>query len=115
MAETALSSNQEVITERIREEDSGSFTVKDEKGSKYMVNVLPLIEGQWYQVSTVPVAVLRSSYIETARGIMAIILAACVLFIWLVTAPKNCIRCSNLQWTFWQEFPPLYMAFLGWW
>ena len=89
MAETALSSNQEVITERIREEDSGSFTVKDEKGSKYMVNVLPLIEGQWYQVSTVPVAVLRSSYIETARGIMAIILAACVLFIWLISSQRR--------------------------
>lgn len=89
MAETALSSNQEAITERIREEDSGSFTVKDEKGSKYMVNVLPLIEGQWYQVSTVPVAVLRSSYIETARGIMAIILAACVLFIWLISSQRR--------------------------
>lgn len=89
MAETALSSNQEAIAERIREEESGSFTVKDEKGRKYMVNVLPLIEGQWYQVSTVPVAVLRSSYIETARGIMAIILAACVLFIWLISSQRR--------------------------
>ena len=84
-----MSSNQEAITERIREEDSGSFTVKDEKGRKYMVTVLPLIEGQWYQVSTVPVAVLRSSYIETARGIMAIILAACVLFIWLISSQRR--------------------------
>lgn len=89
MAETALSSNQEAVTERIREEDHEGFTVKDAKGRKYMVNILPLIEGQWYQVSTVPVAVLRSSYIETARGIMAIILAACVLFIWLISSQRR--------------------------
>ena len=45
-----------------------------------MLVILPIIEGQWYQASMVPVDVLRSSYIQTAWGIMIIIVVACSLF-----------------------------------
>ena len=54
-----------------------------------MLVILPIIEGQWYQASMVPVDVLRSSHIQTAWGIVIIIVVACSLFIWLMSRQRK--------------------------
>lgn len=59
---------------------TASFTMPDQDGRKQAAVLLPLLEDRWYLLSTVPEDVLRARYIETAGGIMAIILVACSLF-----------------------------------
>lgn len=89
MSEGALPANREKIASSLQDEEGSSFVIKDETGKKYMVAVLPLIRGQWYQISTVPVRIMRSRYIRTAQGIMVIIVAACCLFIWLINRQRR--------------------------
>ncbi|MCD7991498.1 MAG: diguanylate cyclase, partial [Clostridia bacterium] len=80
-----LPANKAKIAEVIAGSGKGDFILTDRQGIRQMLVILPIIEGQWYQVSMVPVDVLRSSYIQTAWGIMLIIVVACGLFIWLMS------------------------------
>lgn len=63
-----LPDNKEKIAEVIRDTGRGDFILTDRQGVRQMLVILPIIEGQWYQASMVPVDVLRSSYIQTAWG-----------------------------------------------
>lgn len=81
--------NKRKIRSAIENGGSGDFILTDGHGIRQMVVILPLIEGQWYQISMVPVGVLRSSYIQTAGGIMAIITLACCMFIWLMARQRR--------------------------
>lgn len=84
-----LPDNKEKIAEVIRDTGRGDFILTDRQGVRQMLVILPIIEGQWYQASMVPVDVLRSSYIQTAWGIMIIIVVACSLFIWLMSRQRK--------------------------
>ena len=84
-----LPDNKEKIAEVIRDTGRGDFILTDRQGVRQMLVILPIIEGQWYQASMVPVNVLRSSYIQTAWGIMIIIVVACSLFIWLMSRQRK--------------------------
>lgn len=84
-----LPDNKEKIAAVIESRGTGDFILTDRSGVRQMLVVLPVIKGQWYQVSMVPVNVLRSSYIQTAVGIMAIIVVACCLFIWLMRRQRQ--------------------------
>ena len=59
-----LPDNKEKIAEVIRDTGRGDFILTDRQGVRQMLVILPIIEGQWYQASMVPVDVLRSSYIQ---------------------------------------------------
>lgn len=84
-----LPENRTKIAEVIKKEGSGDFILTDRQGIRQMLVILPIIEGQWYQVSMVPVDVLRSSYIQTAGGIMTIIVVACGRFILLMSRQQR--------------------------
>lgn len=84
-----LPANKAKIAEVIAGSGKGDFILTDRQGIRQMLVILPIIEGQWYQVSMVPVDVLRSSYIQTAWGIMLIIVVACGLFIWLMSRQRR--------------------------
>ncbi|MBT9775642.1 EAL domain-containing protein [Clostridium sp. MCC353] len=59
---------------------TGEFFFNDRAGKKQAV-LTPLIDGQWYLLSAVPVNALRARYVETAVGMIVIISAACCLFV----------------------------------
>ena len=84
-----LPDNKARIAEAIGGRGRGDFVLTDRQGIRQILVILPTIEGQWYQVSMVPVDVLRSSYIQTAWGIMLIIVVACGLFIWLMSRQRK--------------------------
>ena len=63
-----LPDNKEKIAEAIRGHRQGDFMLTDRQGVRQILVILPIIEGQWYQASMVPVDVLCSSYIQTAWG-----------------------------------------------
>lgn len=67
----------------------GNFVLTDRDGNEQMLAVLPLIEGQWYQLSMVPVEVLESRYMQTVYGLMMMIFVACCLFIWLINRQRR--------------------------
>lgn len=83
-----LEENRVRITESIASGGTGDFILTDRTGTKQMLVIMPLIEGQWYLASMVPLDILKANYIETAIGIMAIIVVACGLFIWLMTLQR---------------------------
>ena len=89
LRDDTLPENKENIAAHIQDGTSRSFEMRDGNGVRQMAVVLPLLEGQWYQISMVPVEVLRSRYIQTAIGIMAIIITACGLFIWLIDRQRR--------------------------
>ena len=80
--------NKQKIVDIIQNGGTGNLILKDRNDTRQMLAVLPLIDGQWYLVSMVPVNVLRASYIETAFGIMVIIVVACCIFIWMMTRQR---------------------------
>ena len=80
-----LPENKQEIVNIIKNGGIGDIILKDRTNTRQMLAVLPLIDGQWYLISMVPVNVLRASYTETAVGIMLIIVVACCIFIWMMT------------------------------
>ena len=90
-----LPENQAAIISAMNGGASNPLTIIDKNGDEQMVVVLPVIDGQWYQVSMVPSKVLRSRYIQTAAGILAIIMVACCLFIWLLR--RQSVMAANNQ------------------
>lgn len=84
-----LPDNKSKIVDAIENGGKGDFILTDRAGVRQMLVVMPVIGGQWYLVSMVPLAVLRSSYMQTAAGIMAIIVVACCLFIWFLTRQQK--------------------------
>ncbi len=83
-----LPDNKEKIAEVIRDTGRGIHTY-GQAGSQADAGYPSHHRGQWYQASMVPVDVLRSSYIQTAWGIMIIIVVACSLFIWLMSRQRK--------------------------
>ncbi len=84
-----LPENKEKIVAAMNRDSGSDLIITDKNGHQQMVVVLPLIKDQWYQVSMVPLNVLRSRYIQTAAGILAIIAIACCLFIWLINRQRR--------------------------
>lgn len=83
-----LPDNQEKIAAAMNDGSSANLTLTDDSGQEQVIILLPLIAGQWFQVSTIPLRVLRSRYLQTAGGILAIITVACGLFIWLINRQR---------------------------
>lgn len=83
-----LDQNRTKIREVIAAGGEGDIVLTDRTNTKQMIMIMPLIEGQWYLASMVPLNVLRENYIKTAMGIMLIIVVACGLFFWLLTIQR---------------------------
>lgn len=83
-----LPGNKELIKEAVEKGGTASFTMPDRNGRKQVAVVIPLLENRWYLHSMVPQDVLRARYIETATGIMAIIVVACLMFALLIARQR---------------------------
>lgn len=83
-----LPENKELVRNAVEQGGSASFTMTDRNGRRQMAVVIPLLENRWYLHSMVPRDVLRAKYIETAIGIMAIIIVACLMFALFITRQR---------------------------
>lgn len=70
---------------------NSSFRFKSGKGEDCMAVLLPLSAKGWCLFSAIPLKTLRARYMETAIGIMAIIVVACVLLILLLIRQRKMV------------------------
>lgn len=63
---------------------SSDFELTDYSGGQQLVSMVPILENRWYLVSVVAAKTLRQRYIGTVAGVMLIISAACIIFIFFL-------------------------------
>ncbi|MCH1984112.1 EAL domain-containing protein [Ruminococcus sp. OA3] len=80
---------------KLNTEDAFQFT--DSEGTAHNAVIIPISEANWYLLSIVPVKVLRNKYINTAGGIMLMIVVACGLFVFFLVRQRRMMTQNHAE------------------